>query len=85
MNRIARLASGATVRSGMRRANGSNPSTDRRATAKRGSPAHSAEQRETLRRGLRILALMIARSHLRRQASRSAAAPSPPAETEDGD
>ena len=34
-------------------------STNRRATAKRGSPAYSAEERETLRRGLRILARMI--------------------------
>ena len=69
----------------MRRANGGNPLTNRRATAKRGSPTHSAEERETVRRGLRILARMIARAHLRRQASRSGAAPRPPAEDEDGD
>ena len=69
----------------MKSANGENPPTNRRATAKRGSPTYSPEQRETVRRGLRILARMIARAHLRRQASRSAAAPRPPAEDEDGD
>ena len=72
-------------RNGMRSANGENPPTNRRATAKRRSPTHSAEERETVRRGLRILARMIARAHLRRQASRSAAAPRPPAEDEEGD
>ena len=72
-------------RNGMRRANGENPPTNRRATAKRGSPTHSADQRETMRRGLRILARMIARAHLRRQAVRSVTAPRPPAEDEDGE
>ena len=75
----ARLASGTTTGSGMRRANGRNPSRDLRATA------YTAEQQETLRRGLRILARIIARSHLRRQESRSTAAPRPPTEGEDGD
>ena len=42
-------------------ANGQNPSTNRRTTA------YTAEQQETLRRGLRIIARMIARAHLRRQ------------------
>ena len=69
----------------MRSANGRNPSTNRRATAELTSPPYSAEQRETLRRGLRILVRMIARAHLRRQASRSGAAPKPPAEDEDGE
>ena len=69
----------------MRSANGENPQTNRRAAARRGSPTHSAEERETVRRGLRILARMIARAHLRRQASRSAAAPRPPTEGEEGD
>ena len=46
---------------------------------------HSAEERETVRHGLRILARMIARAHLRRLASRSAVAYSSPAEDEDGD
>ena len=72
----ARLASGATTGSGMRRANGRKPSRDQRATA------YTAEQQETLRRGLRILARMIARAHLRRQESRPAAAPRPSAEDE---
>ena len=65
--------------SGMRSANGENPPTNRRATA------YTAEQQETLRRGLRILARMIARAHLRRQAARFVTAPRPPAEDEDGD
>ena len=71
--------SGATTGTGMRRTNGRNPSRDQQTTA------YSAEERETLRRGLRILALMIARAHLQRQASRSAAAPRPPAEDENDD
>ena len=71
--------------SGMRSANGENPPTNRRATAKRGSPTYSPEQRETMRRGLRILARMIARAHLRRQAARSVTAPRPPADQEDED
>ena len=62
----------------MRSANERNPSTNCRTTA------YSAEERETLRRGLRILARMIARAHLRRQEARSAAAPRPPVEEEDG-
>ena len=41
---------------------------------------YSAEEQETLWRGLRILASMIARAHLRRQASHSGTAPSRPAE-----
>ena len=47
------------------------PSTDRRATAKRGSPSCSTEQRETVRSGLRIPARMIVHVHPRRQESRS--------------
>ena len=44
-----------------------------------GPPVYTPEQRETVRRGLRILARIIARAHLRRQAERSgAAAPGPP-------
>ena len=46
---------------------------------------HSAEERETLRRGLRILARMIARAHLRRLASRAAVAHRSSVEDEDGD
>ena len=47
------------------------PSTDRRATAKRGSPSYSTEQRETVRSGLRIPARMIVHAHPWRQESRS--------------
>ena len=65
--------------SGMRRHNGQNPSTNRRATA------YTAEQQETLQRGLRIIARMIARAHLRRLESPSGASPRPTAEDEDGD
>ena len=54
-------------------------------TAEQRTPAYSAEQREILRRGLRIMARMIVRAHLQRLASRSGVAPSPPAEREDGD
>ena len=39
------------------------------------SAAYTAEQRETLRLGLRVLAKIISRAHLRRQAERSAASP----------
>ena len=39
------------------------------------SPVDAAEQRETVRRGLRILAKIIARAHLRRQAARNGATP----------
>ncbi len=34
-------------------------------------PVYTAEQRETVRRGLRVLARIIARAHLRRQAERA--------------
>ena len=42
-------------------------------------PVDTAEERETVRRGLRVLARIIARAHLLRQAElSSAAAPGPP-------
>ena len=41
------------------------------------SPDHTAEQRERMQAGLRILARIIARSHLRRQAARAALEPPP--------
>ena len=69
----------------MRSANGWTPPTDRQNSAERGSPSYSAEQRETVQRGLRILARIIARSQLRRQASRAETAPKHPVEDEDGD
>ena len=43
------------------------------------SPVYTAEERQTIRNGLRILARIIARAHLRGQADRSGApAPGPP-------
>ena len=43
------------------------------------SPVYTVEERQTMRVGLRILARIIARAHLRRQAELSSApAPSPP-------
>ena len=43
------------------------------------SPVYTAEQRKTVRQGLRLLARIIARAHLRRQADRgSAPAPGRP-------
>ena len=43
------------------------------------SPLYTLEERQTVRQGLRLLARIIARAHLGRQAERSsAAAPGPP-------
>ena len=43
------------------------------------SPVYTLEERQTVRQGLRLLARIIARAHLGRQAKRSsAAAPGPP-------
>ena len=42
------------------------------------SVAHTVEQRERMQQGLRILARMIVRSHLRREASRVAPLPELP-------
>ena len=43
------------------------------------SPVYTAEERKTVRQGLRLLARIIARAHLGRQANRSRApAPGPP-------
>ena len=47
--------------------------------------SYSAEERERVRHGLGMLARMVVRAHLRRQASRSGAVPEPPAECEDAD
>ena len=59
--------------------------TDRKGTSERipGSPkqaptAYTAEQRERMQAGLRILARMIARAHLRRESSRAGLAPTEP-------
>ena len=47
------------------------------------SPQHTDQERERMQTGLRILARLIARAHLRRQAS--GAAPEPPPDQEAGD
>ena len=62
-------------RNRMRETNGKNPSPDRRAAA------YTAEQRAQLSQGLRILARMIVRAHLRGEIPR-AASPSQPPESE---
>ena len=59
----------------MRRADRKRPSKSVTTSSSGSAAAYSAEQRETLRRGLRILARMIVRSHLRREASQAASAP----------
>ena len=45
--------------------------------ANAGLPVYTAGQRDTVRHGLRILARIIARAHLRREASRAESVPSP--------
>ena len=47
--------------------------------------SYTPKQRETVRHGLRMLAGMVVRAHLRRQTSRSGAVPERPAEGEDAD
>ena len=56
---------------------GDTGSMDEMTIQRKAPPRLSAEQRETLERGLRILARAIVRAHLRRQGSRSAASPRP--------
>ena len=46
-------------------------------TSRRTFPQHTAREREQMQTGLRILARIIARVHLRRQASRTALEPPP--------
>ena len=64
----------------MRNASKQNPSKDGRETVSNPAAAqeaaslsHSDEEREVVRRGLRILARIIARAHLRQQTLRSGA------------
>ncbi len=55
-------------------------------TIRAAPPGYAAEHRETVRRGLRVLAKIIARVHLRRQAARTnTAAPGPPQVSEHGE
>ena len=55
----------------MRRADRKRTSTRIPRSPKKSSTAYAAEQREQLQRGMRILARMIVRAHLRREASRA--------------
>ena len=73
-------------------ANRRNPSTNRRAAVSnpgtgpgQGSPARTAEEQDTVRRGLHILARIIARVHLGQQPSQPGPETGPPVEGEDGD
>ena len=59
----------------MRSADRKKPSTCFPASPNRPLEAYTAEQREQMKRGLRILARMIVRVHLRQEASRAASAP----------
>ena len=51
--------------------------TASRKTSEGTTPQYTAPERERMQTGLRILARMIARAHLRREASRAAPAPPP--------
>ena len=59
----------------MRRADRKRTSTRIPGSPKKSSTAYTAEQRDQMQRGLRILARMIVRAHLRREVS--CAGPSP--------
>ena len=52
----------------MRDTNGKSKSTRISGTTKKSSANYTPEQRERMQQGLRILARMIARAHLRREA-----------------
>ena len=54
-----------------------NSGTAGRKTSEQGYPDHTAQERERMQTGLRILARVIARAHLSRQASGAAALPPP--------
>lgn len=75
---VSRLAvrSKPGVRSGMRRSNRKKPAGP--ATTQAGSAAGcTSEQQETMQQGLRILARIIARAHLERQAEPREPEPTP--------
>ena len=55
--------------------NAGNSGAGGRKNAGRASPQHTASERERMQTGLRILARIIARAHLRRQASRAVSPP----------
>ena len=62
----------------MRRADRKNKSTRIHGSPRKSSTMYTTEQRERMQQGLRILARMIARAHLRRAASRAGPAPQEP-------
>lgn len=64
----------------MRRAARERTSTRNPSSRKESSTAYTAKQREQLQRGLRTLARMIVRAHLRREASRAEPPPEPTAD-----
>ena len=70
-----------TGRNKPERPSGSNPETgtagSKTKTRRETSPQHTDTQKETMQTGLRILARMIARAHLRRQAERGTREPPP--------
>ena len=63
------------------RPSGSNPETEtagsKTKTRRETSPQHTDAQRETMQTGLRVLARMIARTHLKRQAEPGELEPPP--------
>lgn len=61
----------------MKKATRKRTSTRNPNTPKRSSTAYTPKQREQMQRGLRILARMIVRAHLRREASQGGPAPPP--------
>ena len=65
----------------MRKAGRERTSTGIPSWPRKSSTVYTAEQRERMQRGLRILAHMIVRAHLRREASRAGSSPpEPPAD-----
>ncbi len=68
----ARVPADAAWRSMTRVTNRKRPSNSISTSSNGSAVAYTAEQREQMRRGLRILARMVVRAHLRREASRTA-------------
>ncbi len=61
----------------MKKAGRKRTSTRNPGSPERSSTAYTPKQREQLQHGLRILARMIVRAHLRREASQRGSAPPP--------
>ena len=60
-----------------RKSSNRRPGTFGRKTPRGTTPQHTGTQKETMQTGLRVLARMIARAHLRRQAERDTREPPP--------